>query len=158
VIKYLTATSFSGSGASLTALDAGNISAGTLPVARGGTGVTASTGSNNTVLSHSPTFTGTPLGPTAAVDTNTTQLATTAYVIAQGYLKTGTAASTYLPLAGGTVTGNLIVSGNLTIDGTTTTINSTTISVDDKNIELGNTASPSDASADGGGITLKGFF
>jgi len=152
----LSATTFSGSGASLTSLDAGNISAGTLPVARGGTGVTASTGSNNVVLSHSPTFTGTPVGPTAAADTNTTQLATTAYVIAQGYLKTGTASSTYLPLAGGTISGNLIVSGNLTVDGTTTTINSTTISVDDKNIELANVASPSDATADGGGITLKG--
>jgi hypothetical protein len=31
----------------------------------------------------SPTFTGTPAAPTAAVDTNTTQLATTAYVIGQ---------------------------------------------------------------------------
>lgn len=31
----------------------------------------------------SPTFTGTPAGPTAAADTNTTQLATTAFVIAQ---------------------------------------------------------------------------
>ena len=31
----------------------------------------------------SPTFTGIPAGPTAAVDTNTTQLATTAYVLAQ---------------------------------------------------------------------------
>lgn len=35
----------------------------------------------------SPTFTGTPAAPTAAVDTNTTQLATTAYVIAQAYAK-----------------------------------------------------------------------
>jgi hypothetical protein len=31
----------------------------------------------------SPTFTGTPAAPTAAVDTNTTQLATTAFVLAQ---------------------------------------------------------------------------
>jgi hypothetical protein len=31
----------------------------------------------------SPTFTGTPAGPTAAVDTNTTQLATTAFVVGQ---------------------------------------------------------------------------
>lgn len=37
----LTSTSFSGSGASLTSLSAANISAGTLAVARGGTGVTA---------------------------------------------------------------------------------------------------------------------
>ena len=43
----------------------------------------------------SPTFTGTPIAPTAAVDTNTTQLATTGFVIGQGYLKSSTAASTY---------------------------------------------------------------
>lgn len=55
----------------------------------------------------SPTFTGTPAGPTASVDTNTTQLATTAYVVGQGYLKSATASSTYLPLSGGTVTGNI---------------------------------------------------
>jgi len=36
----------------------------------------------------SPTLTGTPLSTTAAADTNTTQIATTAYVIGQGYLKT----------------------------------------------------------------------
>lgn len=51
---------------------------------------------------------------------------------------------------------NLTVTGNLTVNGTTTTVNSTTVTVDDKNLELGSTASPSDASADGGGITLKG--
>jgi hypothetical protein len=55
-----------------------------------------------------------------------------------------------------TVNNNLVVSGNLTVDGTTTTVNSTTISVDDKNIELGSVASPTDVTADGGGITLKG--
>jgi len=63
-------------------------------------------------------------------------------------------------LSGATFTGaisgtSLTLSGNLTINGTTTTINSTTLTVDDKNIVLadGNT---SDASADGGGITLSG--
>jgi hypothetical protein len=55
-----------------------------------------------------------------------------------------------------TVGGNLTVSGDLTVNGTTTTINSTTVSVDDKNIELAATASPTDASADGAGITVKG--
>jgi hypothetical protein len=35
----------------------------------------------------SPTFTGAPLSTTAAVDTNTTQIATTAYVVGQGYAK-----------------------------------------------------------------------
>lgn len=53
---------------------------GTLPVANGGTGVTTSTGTGNVVLSASPTLTGTPLAPTASYGTNTTQLATTAFV------------------------------------------------------------------------------
>lgn len=44
----------------------------------------------------SPTFTGIPAAPTAAADTNTTQIATTAYVVGQGYLKSATASSTYL--------------------------------------------------------------
>jgi len=56
-----------------------------------------------------------------------------------------------------TVGGNLTVTGDVTINGTTTTVNSTTITVDDKNIELGSIASPTDITADGGGITLKGL-
>ena len=57
----------------------------------------------------------------------------------------------------GAATGtSLVLSGDLTVNGTTTTINSTTLTVDDKNIELGSVAVPSDVTADGGGITLKG--
>jgi len=52
--------------------------------------------------------------------------------------------------------GNVTITGNLTVNGTTTTVNSTTVTIDDKNLELGSTESPTDASADGGGITLKG--
>lgn len=52
----------------------------TLAVASGGTGVTTSTGTGSVVLSASPTLTGTPLAPTAANGTSTTQIATTAYV------------------------------------------------------------------------------
>ena len=55
-----------------------------------------------------------------------------------------------------TIANDLVVSGNLTINGTTTTINATTVSTDDINITLGDSASPSDATAAGGGITLKG--
>lgn len=55
-----------------------------------------------------------------------------------------------------TTTGNVVVGGDLTVNGTTTTINSTTLAVDDKNIILGDVASPTDSTADGGGITLKG--
>ena len=48
------------------------------------------------------------------------------------------------------------ITGDLTVSGTTTTIDSTTLTVDDKNIELGSVATPTDTTADGGGITLKG--
>lgn len=49
----------------------------------------------------SPTFTGTPLAPTAALGTNTTQLATTAFVKAAGDLKANLASPTFTgtPLA-----------------------------------------------------------
>ena len=46
----------------------------------------------------SPALTGTPTSTTAAADTDTTQIATTAYVVGQGYLKSSTASSTYAPL------------------------------------------------------------
>jgi len=52
--------------------------------------------------------------------------------------------------------GAVTVGGDLIVNGTTTTVNSTTLTVDDKNIELGSVASPTDTTADGGGITLKG--
>ena len=63
-------------------------------------------------------------------------------------------------LSGATFTGavsgtSLTLSGDLTVNGTTTTINSTTLTVDDINITLGQ-GNTSDASANGGGITLEG--
>ena len=55
------------------------------------------------------------------------------------------------------ITGDLKVSGNLIIQGDSFTINTTTLQVEDKNIELNKTTGQSsDLSADGGGITLKG--
>jgi len=54
------------------------------------------------------------------------------------------------------VTGDVVVSGNLTVNGATTTINSTTLTIDDKQIILASIVSPSDATADGGGLVLKG--
>jgi hypothetical protein len=48
------------------------------------------------------------------------------------------------------------IASDLTVQGTTTTIDSATLTVDDKNLELASTASPTDALADGGGIILKG--
>jgi|14BtaG_2_1085337.scaffolds.fasta_scaffold17461_1 hypothetical protein len=51
---------------------------------------------------------------------------------------------------------DLYVVGNLDISGSSTVIDTTTLTVEDKNIELGTTAAPTDILADGGGITLKG--
>jgi hypothetical protein len=51
---------------------------------------------------------------------------------------------------------SLTVTGDLTVNGTTTTLNSTTLSVDDKNIEIGSVDTPTDITANGGGIVLKG--
>jgi hypothetical protein len=49
---------------------------------------------------NSPTFTGTPAGPTASVGTNTTQFATTAFVLAQGNATAGTIAMNGTQAAG----------------------------------------------------------
>ena len=46
--------------------------------------------------------------------------------------------------------------GDLTVGGTTTTINTATLDVEDKNITLGKVSTPTDTTADGGGLTLKG--
>ena len=94
---------------------------GTLAVANGGTGVTSSTGSGSVVLSASPTFTGTPSAPTAALNTNTTQLATTAYVIQQVSASGGgtvTSVGGTGTVNGITLTGTVTSSGNLTLGGT----------------------------------------
>ena len=69
--------------------------------------------------------------------------------------------SALAPKASPTFTGTvnaaaLTLSGDLTVNGTTSTVSSTTITVTDKNIEIGKVGTPTDTTADGGGITLKG--
>lgn len=58
--------------------------------------------------------------------------------------------------AAATFDNNVTVQGDLTVNGTTTTIDTQTLVVEDKNIEIGKVTAPTDATADGGGITLKG--
>jgi hypothetical protein len=70
------------------------------------------------------------------------------------------AGSDFVAKDNGTFTGTLsgaelVLSGNLTVNGTTTTLNTATLDVDDKNITVANGATD-DASADGGGITVGG--
>ena len=105
----------------------GKIKADTLVYDNSGSDVEVTLASlGNKAGLNSPTFTGTPVVPG------------------------------YAPLAGATFTGNVVMSANLTVQGTTTTISSTTIEVADKNLELGKVSTPTDTTADGGGITLKG--
>jgi hypothetical protein len=106
-----------------------------------------------------PTFTGTVALPstTSIGDVSSTEI---------GYVNGVTSAiqtqmDAKAPLADPTFTGtvsaaNLTLSGDLTVNGTTTNLNSTSLVVEDKNIVLGDTATPTDTTADGGGITLKG--
>ena len=55
-----------------------------------------------------------------------------------------------------TVNNNLTVTGDLTVSGNTTTLNTETLEVEDKNIIIAKVASPTDTTADGAGITIKG--
>ena len=52
-------------------------------------------------------------------------------------------------------TGKVVIKGDLQVDGTQTTVNSTTVTINDKNIVLADSASDS-AEADGAGITVNG--
>ncbi len=70
---------------------------------------------------------------------------------------TGTVDLSGATLSGNTTfSNNLVVSGDLTVNGVTTSVNSTQLDVTDKNITLGNVSTPTDTTADGGGISLKG--
>lgn len=51
---------------------------------------------------------------------------------------------------------DLYVVGNLDISGTQTVIDTTTVTVEDKTLEIGVVSAPSDTTADGGGLVLKG--
>ena len=108
---------------------------------------------SNIATKASPTFTGTVTVPTPSANDNTTKAASTAYV--------QTELGDYALKAGPTFTGtvnaaDLVLSGDLTVQGTTTTIDTTTLQVEDKNIEIGKVSTPSDVTADGGGLTLLG--
>ena len=81
----------------------------------------------------------------------------TAQTISGNKTFTGTCDFSGATLSGNTTfSNNLTVSGDLVVSGTTTTIDSTTIDVADKNITLGNVTTPTDVTADGGGISLLG--
>jgi len=69
----------------------------------------------------------------------------------------GNAGTDFDTSGGLALAGNLVVEGNFSVNGTTTTVNSTTLLIDDKNIDLAHSPSGSvgnNAAVDGGGISL----
>ncbi len=55
-----------------------------------------------------------------------------------------------------TIGNTLTVTGDLVVNGNTTTLNTATLVVEDKNVVLANVATPTDTTADGAGITVLG--
>ena len=97
--------------------------------------------SSNTTLSYNP---------------SSLILSTSGLAITASTASTNSTSGALIVSRGVGIGGSLYVAGDLTINGTTTTINTVTLTVDDKNIELGSVSVPSDVTAEGGGITLKG--
>ena len=54
-----------------------------------------------------------------------------------------------------TADANVVVAGNLTVNGTTTTLNTATLDVEDKNITINYGAGDTSGSANGAGITIQ---
>ena len=87
-------------------------------------------------------------------DVGTSATPTFGNITTTGYIA-GPATFTIDPAAVGDNTGTVVIAGNLQVDGTTTTINSTTMTVDDLNLTLASGAANA-AAANGAGITVDG--
>jgi len=88
------------------------------------------------------------------LDLNTNDIINVNNLTVGGYLA-GPASFTIDPAGVGDNTGTVIIAGDLQVDGTTTTINSTTVTVDDLNLTLAS-GSANAAAANGAGITVDG--
>ena len=107
------------------------------------------------------TFNGSQLGVTGTVNASSTVTGTAFHTGAEGSAIrvtsntiSGPATITIDPAAVGDNTGKVVIAGDFQVDGTTTTVNSTTVTITDKNILVADGAA-NDAAADGGGITIE---
>ena len=127
-------------------------------IAIGGYGAYTTLGTTQTITGNK-TFSGTVVVPTPSANTHA---ATKAYV--DSSLPTLSGTENQITYTSGTIAlatnvttpGNLTVTGDLTVQGNTTTLNTATLTVEDKNIVLANVATPTDVTADGAGITILG--
>ena len=107
------------------------------------------------------TFNGSQLGVTGTVNASSTVTGTAFHTGAEGSAIrvtsntiSGPATITLDPAGVGDNTGKVVIAGDFQVDGTTTTVNSTTVTVADKNILVADGAA-NDAAANGGGITIE---
>jgi len=114
-----------------------------------GVTLSAVTGSGSVVLATSPAITTSLTSPSGSF----TLLASPTTVNFAG-----AATTLNIGVTGGTAAfaGAVTVAGDLIVNGTTTTLNTTTLTVDDINIEMGAVGTPTDLTANGGGIILRG--
>jgi membrane-bound inhibitor of C-type lysozyme len=125
-----------------------------------GAGAYVTLGTNQSITGNK-TFSGTTIVPTPTANTHA---ATKLYVdnAVAGATITITGTENQIAVAGTTISlaanittpGNLTVTGDLTVQGNTTTLNTATLTVEDKNIVLANVSSASNTTADGAGITV----
>jgi len=115
-------------------------------------------GSNGQILSSNgtiPAWIAAPTVHTQNTDTGTTATSFNVDSGGTGFKLKNNAGVLELRNLADSAYADLIVK-DLTVQGTTTTINSTTLTVDDKTIEIGSVDTPTDTTADGGGVVLKG--
>jgi hypothetical protein len=108
------------------------------------------TGSGALVFGTSPAITTSLTTPSTSFDLVNTTATTVNFANAATTLSIGASTGTT------TINNDIVVAGNLTVNGTTTTLNTTNITVDDITLELGVVTTPTDVTAAGGGIILKG--
>ena len=96
-------------------------------------------------------------GTTASLFPNTTTgTVAVASGLTTGTVNIATGGSSTNAINMGNSNTTVTINGSLDVKGTVTTIESTTVTVADKSIELAKVATPTDTTADGGGITIKG--
>ena len=159
----ITATSFEGSGTSLTGVGTDNINTNNVKVS----GITT-LGTTSTVVGSAVTFDasgGTIVGVLTAttfvgnltgnVTGNTSGTSGSATGTSGGLTGNPSVSVTNLTVLGDqTVGGGLTVTGNMTVDGTQTIINTTTLDVADKTVGLGSTTAATNTTAAGAGIEI----
>jgi len=124
--------------------NASNLATGTVSTAR----LASGSATSSTFLRGDSTWVSLPA--------TTSVTGTSEQILANGTFNSAQSGTVTLTLPSTVSLTDLNISGNLTVNGTTTNLNSTNLVIEDKNIILGDATTPTNTTADGGGLTLKG--